>query len=325
MPSSAKSSARPGDSRATRKIKTFAILLTCVAVAISAVVLVIWAPWKAAHPMHSVPYLGMYEPDAPHSYADLDKFAQAIGRQPNLVTYYSPWGDKFEASFATLAAQHGAITIVQIDPKNVSLARLASGQFDSYIRSYATAVKAFGRQLVLSFGHEMNGTWYSWGFMHTSASIFVTAWRHIVTVFRAAGVDNVTWLWTVNVIDKYGPIIPSPDSWWPGSSYVNWVGIDGYYYKSSQTFAELFGPTIVDVRALTSDPILIAETGASRAAGQPAKVTDLFTGMQTFGLLGFIWFDADDTAQGLDWRLTGSAALATYREDANAFIKPPAA
>ena len=132
-------------------------------------------------------------------------------------------------------------------------------------------------------------------------------------------------MWTVNVIDKYGPIIPSPDAWWPGDSYVNWIGIDGYYYKTSQTFAELFGPTIVDVRALTSDPIIIAETGASHAAGQSAKITELFTGIQTYGLLGFIWFDADDTTQGLDWRLTSSAVLGTYREDAKEFMSPSAA
>ena len=32
--------------------------------------------------------------------------------------------------------------------------------------------------------------------------------------------------------------------WWPGSSYVNWVGIDGYYYSPSDTFTKVFGGTI---------------------------------------------------------------------------------
>ena len=30
----------------------------------------------------------------------------------------------------------------------------------------------------------------------------MAAWRHIVTVFRQQGADNVTWLWTVNIIDQ---------------------------------------------------------------------------------------------------------------------------
>ena len=77
--------------------------------------------------------------------------------------------------------------LVQIEPTGVSLAAIASGRYDTYLRSYAAAVKAFGGQVILSFGHEMNGYWYSWGYRHTSPAVFVAAWRHIVTVFRAAG------------------------------------------------------------------------------------------------------------------------------------------
>ena len=312
-------------SRKTGRTKIFVVLATCAAMVIATVVVVAWAPWRSTHSSQQVRYLGIYEPDSPNSYAGLDHFAQAIGRQPDLVTYYSHWLDPFQTAFAQSAAAHGATAIVQIDPKNVSLADIANGNFDAYLRSYAAAVKAFGKKVVLSFGHEMNGDWYSWGYINTSARTFVAAWRHIVTTFRAAGANNVIWLWTVNIIDNDGPIIPNPGSWWPGNSYVNWVGIDGYYYKSSQTFAELFGPTIVDVRALTRDPILIAETGASIVADQAAKVTDLFAGIQTYGLLGFVWFDADDTTQHLDWRLSGSAAIAAYRQDAKTFMRSASA
>ena len=98
------------------------------------------------HPTHTVSYLGVYEPDAPASYASVDQFAQGIGRQPNLVSYYSDWRDPFQTRFAALAAKHGAITLVQIDPKDVSLADIASGQYDAYLRSYAAGVKAFGLQ-----------------------------------------------------------------------------------------------------------------------------------------------------------------------------------
>ena len=57
----------------------------------------------------------------------------------------------------------------------------------------------------------------------------MAAWRHIVTLFRAEGADNVTWLWTINR-DTHGtgPI----GKWWPGKAYVTWVGIDGYYIQS---------------------------------------------------------------------------------------------
>jgi hypothetical protein len=164
----------------------------------------------------------------------------------------------------------------------------------------------------------MNGYWYSWGHRHVSPAVFVAAWRHIVTVFRQQHADNVTWLWTVNIIDRRGDI-PSPARWWPGSSYVTWVGIDGYYYKRSWTFASLFGPTIKAVRALTLDPILISETAAAPAAGQPAKIADLINGIRAYGLLGFVWFD---DVGFRDWRLISPAAIAAFARGAKTFQSP---
>jgi mannan endo-1,4-beta-mannosidase len=122
----------------------------------------------------------------------------------------------------------------------------------------------------------------------------------------------VTWMWTVNIIHHpHG--VPSPGPWWPGSSYVNWVGIDGYYYSSANIFDSMFGPTIVAVRALTRDPILIAETAVAPAAGQPAKIANLFAGIRLYGLLGFVWFDSSHLE---DWRLISSAAIAAFRHGA---------
>lgn len=315
----------PSTRRQKGKIfRMFVAYVTFAAVVIGAVTVLIWAPWRSTYSTPPVHYLGVYEPDAPHSYTDVDQFAHAVGRQPNLVIYYSKWLDPFQVSFATAAAAHGATTLVQLAPTNVSLRDIASGRFDSYLRSYAAAVEKFGRQVILSFGHEMNGDWYSWGYKHTPGNVFVAAWRHIVTVFRAVGARNVIWLWTINVYNMYASLTSNPAIWWPGSSYVNWVGIDGYYYHNSQSFAQLFGPTIVDVRAFTGDPIIIAETGASLGAGQSAKITDLFTGVQTYGLLGFVWFDANDTALGLYWRLTSRSALAAFSQDAKTFMRSPA-
>jgi hypothetical protein len=150
----------------------------------------------------------------------------------------------------------------------------------------------------------------------------VAAWRHIVSVFRALGARNVTWLWTVNVINNaQGSTIPSPTAWWPGSSYVTWVGIDGYYLKSNWQFAPLFGPTIRAVRALTDDPILIAETGVVPEANQPAKINDLFAGIRLYGLLGLVWFDTTNY-QGLDFSINSRAAIAAFRQDASTFTRP---
>jgi mannan endo-1,4-beta-mannosidase len=296
-------------------------LAACAAVVSSLAVVVLVV--KSSGPAPDAPpmrYLGVYEPDAPGSYTGIDRFATAAGRQPNLVCYYSAWGEKFQARFAAEAAAHGAESLVQINPYHVSMGAIASGRYDRYLRSYAADVRAYGKPVMLSFGHEMNGYWFPWGYRNVRPGQFVAAWRHIVSLFRAVRTDNVTWLWTVNIIALNGRI-PNPRPWWPGSSYVNVIGIDGYYFKPSWSFAPLFGPTIRAVRAITRDPIILAETGAGQAAGQAAKIADLFAGIRAYGLLGFVWFDSVAIQ---DWRLENSAALAAFRRAVKTYMRPVA-
>ena len=272
-------------------------------------------PVIATLPATPQSYLGVYVPGVPDSYAEVPAFTKATGVKPNVLAYYSGWLEPFHTSFADAAARQGAVPLVQIDPQKVRLAAIAAGQYDRYLGAYAAAVQAYRLPVILSFGHEMNGSWQSWGYTQQSPADFVAAWRHIVSLFRTLGAGNVTWLWTVNIISKQSGV-PSPAPWWPGNAYVTWVGIDGYYTESSYTFTALFGPTIVAVRSLTNDPIIIAETGVAPAAGQPSRIADLFAGIREYELLGFTWFDAIGKQ---DWRLTGPAAAAALRRGAAAY------
>jgi mannan endo-1,4-beta-mannosidase len=264
-------------------------------------------------------YLGVYAKKVPDSYAGVTSFTKATGVTPDVVLYYSGWFEPFHADFAMTARRHGAVPLVQIEPTKVTLGAIAAGKWDGYLSQYASAVRAYRHPVILSFGHEMNGFWYPWGHRHASPAAFVAAWRHIVTLFRNLGARNVTWLWTVNVIDRRHNRIPPPGPWWPGSSYVNWVGIDGYYFKSSYAFAPLFGPTIAKVRALTKDPILIAETGAAPSAGQPAKISNLFAGIHDYGLLGFVWFNSADVT---NYSIKSPAAAAAFLHGARKYKWP---
>ncbi len=236
--------------------------------------------------------------------------------------YYSGWYEPFQVDFATKAANDGAAPLVQMDPENISVADIAAGRYDAYLSSYAEAVRAYRHPVIISFGHEMNGSWYSWGYTHTRPKAFVAAWRHVVTIFRTLGAKNVTWLWTVNIInDTRRGKIPPPAAWWPGSKYVTWVGIDGYYLKPTWQFAPLFGPTITAVRRLTGAPILIAETGAIPAAGQPAKISNLFNGVRLYGLLGFVWFNTTNSV-GQRFGIESSAAITAFGQGAKSYTRP---
>jgi hypothetical protein len=236
-------------------------------------------------------YLGVFESgpgQGPPNYRTIEEFANAVGREPDLVGYYSLWAEPFALSFADSMHTHGSVPLVQIDPGDVPASAIASGSYDAYLSSYAEAVRAYGHPVVIGFGPEMNADWWTYGDTHTPAATFVAAWRHVVTLFRALGAGNVTWLWTV-AADRVGtgPI----SSWWPGANYVTWVGIDGFYNKPSDTFSSVFGKTIGQVRILTAKPILLSETGVARDASQLFNIPDLFNGTARHGLLGLVWLD----------------------------------
>jgi mannan endo-1,4-beta-mannosidase len=294
-----------------------ALVLAVVALAYAGSHFVLPMAPPAVHislPPSPASYLGVYEPGAPPAYQPVAGFAKAVGKQPNLVGYYSGWSEPFQMSFARRVHSHGAIPYVQIDPLKASIAGIAAGAYDkNYLRPYADSVRDYGHAVVIGFGHEMNAPFSPWGYAHVRPRTFVAAWRHIVTLFRGQGADNVTWLWTINA-DRPGtrPIA----SWWPGARYVSWVGIDGYYYRPSDTFTSVFGTTIDQVRNFTKKPVLLSEAAVGPRAGQIAKINNLFAGMKHYGTLGLVWFDKaqDDGIYHQDWRLEGDfRAEAVFR------------
>ncbi len=275
----------------SRLVVVAAVLITVAAAVLTARRLAATPAVRAPSttlPTTSASYLGVYETGVLDTYQPVTTFSKAAARQPNLVGYYSGWGEAFQVSFAQKVREHGAATIMQWDPTLASVAKIASGGYDSYLRSFARSVRNFGGPMVIGFGHEMNAHWYSWGYGHTPPSTFVAAWRHIVTLFRAQRANNVTWLWTLQADQPgTGPLA----SWWPGAKYVTWIGIDGYYYRPTESFVSIFGRTIAEVRSFTGLPVLLSEVAVGPRAGQARKIPDLFAGMRQYDTLGLVWFD----------------------------------
>ena len=103
-------------------------MLVAVAVAVAAVAYVIIrlapspsgpAVAQASLPSSPASYLGVYEHGPPGNYRPDAEFTRAVGRQPNLVGYYSGWGERFRRRSRETVDEHGAVTIMQWDPTDV--------------------------------------------------------------------------------------------------------------------------------------------------------------------------------------------------------------
>ena len=248
-------------------------------------------------------------------------FASATGVRPAVVEFYTAFLKPFPRYEAAQAAGRGSLPLVQVNFRGVSLARIASGHYDRYLRHYAMTVKAFSCQVAISLGHEMNGSWYSWGLPDTRPATFIAAWRHIHRIFSAGQVRNVTWSFDPDHIWQSAHGGSWAKEWWPGRAYVDWIGIDGYQ-RPGESFDSVFGRQLANIRSFTSKPVFIAETGVEPGATQPAQISGLFRAVKREHLAGLVWFDIDRKEK---WRLEGdTSGLSAFRQAARLLRHRPA-
>ena len=250
--------------------------------------------------------------------SDMRSFDKAIGTEANLTSRYLGWGSPTPTNYIEQSAQVGVQVLIVLLPSKLSLQQIVAGQGDAYLHALATAIRDTHDRVLLSFGPEMDGRWYRWGYGHVRARLFVRAWRHVHDVMDSVADGDISWVWQVSWESGagVGPLAP----FWPGNKYVSIIGLDGYFYYPDSTFDNVFAPTIRDVRKFTNRPILITETAIGPTAGQARKIPGLFAGLRAYHLLGFIWFDHDQSGSGSlykqDWQIEGHrAALHEFRTD----------
>lgn len=269
---------------------------------------------------------GLVEEGWPQSPAGFDTVRSLAKRAPNFMENYVHWGGGWGAfsqqlPFVRASIAAGATPVVTwmsddpttSDQSAYDLSKIARGDLDAYVRSWADGLRGVGHQVFLRFDPEMNGNWenYAPGRDGQSAADYVAAWRHLHAVFAAEGATNVRWLWSPNV--QYPGSLPLP-TLYPGDAYVDRVALDGYNWGTTnghawQTFSAVFDSSIAAVESITSRPLMLAEVGSAEMGGNKAAwIADMFTQLSRRpDIRAFIWFDLDKET---DWRITSSAASA---------------
>ena len=272
--------------------------------------------------------------------ASFERLRAQTGASLRSFTYYRSWADhpSFDAAFARQVAAAGAVPSITwepwapqagVDQPAYRLARIASGAFDAYVDRWATGIRSYGGPVVLRFGHEMNGNWYPWAeaVNGNRPGDYVAAWTRVQDRFRAAGVTNVTWVWSPNV--SYPGSTPLRGLY-PGDARVQQIGIDGYNGGSElpwggwRSFSAIFDPTLAEVARFTGRPIVIGETSSAEVGGSKALwTTELFRAVAARPrIVGVTFFSTDKEA---DWRVDSSpGALQAFTDGAAAALYRPA-
>lgn len=149
-------------------------------------------------------------------------------------------------------------------------ADIASGQYDPYVYDFAEKLAAFGKPVFLRWFWEMNlgGHQDCAGGqdLATNETNYKAAWTRIWEIFHGqlepkgdppVNAPNVAFVWCP---DASGSDF---DAWYPGSSYVDWIGGDGF--TTTEQFTQVFGSWYT--WASTEDkPLMIGATGANGLA-----------------------------------------------------------
>ena len=296
--------------------------------------------------------LGVYvkpQPGTEDQEAALGHFESSIDHRLSIVQTFTSWQTAsggsvpFPTQFVSYAETIGATPMITWQPEqavdagqspggllsdqpNFSLAQLSSGRYDSYIRSWAEAAKAFGRVVYVRLMHEMNDSTYPWSVGvngNTNAQEYVTAWRHIVGIFQAEGAANVQFVWCVGA----RPSSPNPVEYFPGDGYTSWISLDGYNRgKPWQSFTSIFSKAYAEITAVSSLPVMIAEMGSVEEPGNPAAKADWISSAfdqeipQDFPRIrAVLYFDAP--GRGFTYPLTSSAqALQAFTQVAGSAL-----
>jgi hypothetical protein len=284
----------------------------------------------------------------------IENFEEMVGKHQAIIASSSYWGEQnFPISNLEVIWRHGSLPLVfwspwdrpyeqKKGPDRFGLESILAGTWNRYIDDWADGARAFGHPMIVSFGDEMNGDWFPWSGTYYGADkqvkgrhgewqgpeTFKRAFRYVVDRVRARGARNIEWLFQTN---NYS--LPM-DNWnlaaayFPGSEYVDWLGLSVYGQQFAEEPWSTFWPLIdwpyQEISRLDPHkPIMITEWGAGefpRSGNKPKFIEEAFSVMKA--RLPRVkaevywherWQNADQTYSNLHIN-SSPEALAAYRK-----------
>ncbi|MBN2736096.1 MAG: hypothetical protein JXR70_03885 [Spirochaetales bacterium] len=255
--------------------------------------------------------LGVFHEGSQLDLAPVKSIEKQINKEMASIMWYLDWSTDFPTEDVQRVYNAGYMPHLTWEPwffdgtEKINLDDILQGKWDAYISAWASAAAAFGKPMLLRWGHEFNGNWYPWSLAQNgnNAARYSAAFKKIHGIFDLVGADNVEWIWCINANSVPNEPWNDPLKAFPGGSYVDWIGIDGYNFSGSDSFKDIFGKIYSKIVLKTNKPIMIAEfatggNGSTKADWLKQMAEDLE--LHFPAIRAITWFDIN---KELDWRL----------------------
>ncbi|HEY8916997.1 MAG TPA: glycosyltransferase family 2 protein [Chitinophaga sp.] len=290
-------------------------------------------------------YSGIFSPSAADGLTamqQVNRYQQNYNTHFGIVSLYIPWGDEercyIPQPLIDSIYNNGSYPLITWEPwthlfkyaaDNEELRGekkvfhyLVKGTFDRYLEKFAAQLKALNRPVYLRFAHEADNPFYPWSPSgDNTPQEFINAWQYVHDFFVRKQVNNVVWVWNPWKAEA----VPA---YFPGSGYVDWLGVTSLNYGSYNGdgkwygFKELYAPFHRQPVFRSGFPVMLTETGSLGAAGnQRLWFAELFEGISNSykEIKAVVLFNsamdsnvpADSGAKVLNWRLNNPGAYFT--------------
>jgi hypothetical protein len=237
-----------------------------------------------------------------------------IGQPLELVSTFVAWEEPFPNAAHVLHRKAGRTPLIAWYTDG-DLQGITTGAWDSLVRERARSCRELGGPILVRWAAEFNAEHNA---CYGRPRAFASAWRRLVSLFRAEGATNVRWVWCPLAVDRTRSAANDWRRYYPGDRFVDLVGMDGYNWGTArawsrwQTFGELFGPLYADYAARKR--LVICEVASAEMGGnKPAWIRDMGAMLRRRlpRVRAVAWFH---TNKETDWRIDSSpAALAAFR------------
>jgi len=233
-------------------------------------------------------YSGILLPNKNNNLKAAECVEMAINRNFDIISFNQSWDKKdsvFPEKLMNDIKNSGAIPMINWEPAITSsqygnsekykiCRSISLGLYDDYLKKCATMLRSYGDPVIIDFAPEFDNPEKSWSLSgNNSPEEFKKAWWHIYIYFNTQGISNLTWVWS--------PKYVTSSNYYPGSYFVDWVGVNCLNYGDSlkdkdwNSFSDLY---ILHRKSINTfqKPIMITEFGASSGSDQGVWFNNAF-------------------------------------------------